>query len=116
VVAKDSSDKVIGKSYSAHVYTNNYKGGYTNAKNLKLSEKSITLNKGEAAKIKATQTKVKKWKKLCKHTALLRYTTDNTNVATVSKNGVITAKGTGTCKIYVQTVNGIWKTVAVNVK
>jgi hypothetical protein len=116
VVAKDSSDKVIGKSYSAHVYTNNYKGGYTNAKNLKLSEKSITLNKGEAAKIKATQTKVKKWKKLCKHTALLRYSTDNANVATVSKNGVITAKGTGTCKIYVQTVNGIWKTVAVNVK
>ena len=69
-----------------------------------------------AAKIKATQTKAKKGKKLCRHTALLRYRTDNANIATVSKNGVITAKGTGICKVYVQTANGIWKICKVTVK
>ena len=40
----------------------------------------------------------------------------NTKVATVTKKGVIKAKGIGTCKIYVVAVNGIWKTITVTVR
>jgi uncharacterized protein YjdB len=42
--------------------------------------------------------------------------TSNSKVATVSKSGKITAKGKGTCKIYVVAVNGVRKTVSVTVK
>ena len=36
-------------------------------------------------------------------------------VAKVDRSGKITAVGAGSCKVYVQTVNGIWKTVKVTV-
>lgn len=58
---------------------------------------------------------VKKSKKLLKHTKKLRFTSSNSNIATVTAGGKVTAKAKGTCKIYVQTVNGIWKTCKVTV-
>ena len=115
VVAKDASGKVISKSVICHAYTGNVWGKYTNVKSLKLTKSSYTLKKGGKAKIKATQTKVRPDKKLCHHAKTLRYKSNNTSVAKVDKNGKITAVGTGECKIYVQTVNGIWKTVKVSV-
>ncbi len=72
--------------------------------------------KGGTFKIKAKVKKVKKGKKLCNHTRLLRYTSSNPSVATVSKSGVIKGVKAGKCTVYVQTVNGIWKTVSVSVK
>ena len=36
--------------------------------------------------------------------------------AVYDKDSYITAVGTGECKVYVQTVNGIWKTIKVSVK
>ena len=116
VVAKDASGKVICKSYAGHSYTGNVRGKYTNAKSLKVSIQSYTLKKGGTAKIKATQTKVKKNRKLSDHANLLRYKSSNTSVAKVDSNGKITAVNYGNCSVYVQTVNGIWKTVTVTVE
>ena len=47
---------------------------------------------------------------------ILRFTSNNPTVATVDANGKVTAKETGTAVIYVQTINGIWKTCKVTVK
>jgi len=115
VVAKDASGKVICKSVICHAYTGNVWGKYTNVKSLKLTKSSYTLKKGGKAKIKAKQTRVRPDKKLCHHAKMLRYKSNNPSVAKVDKSGKITAVGTGECKIYVQTVNGIWKTVKVSV-
>lgn len=72
----------------------------------------ITLSIGETAKISATEVKkdkpIKRYRKLS-------YESSNSDVATVSKKGVITAKGTGTCKIYVYAQNGVYKTIKVTV-
>ena len=38
------------------------------------------------------------------------------DVATVDANGKVAAKSKGTAVIYVQTINGIWKTCKVTVK
>ena len=55
-------------------------------------------------------------KELLNHRALLRYRSETPAVATVDENGTVKAVGTGWCRIYVQTVNGIWQTVEVTVK
>ena len=115
VVAKDSNGKVIAQSFTGHVITGNVRGKYTNAKSLSVSQSSFNLSKGGTAKISATQKKAKKGKKLCKHASLLRYRSNNPSVATVDSNGNIKAVDEGSCTVYVQTVNGIWKTVTVNV-
>ena len=47
---------------------------------------------------------------------LLTYKTDNKNVATVDSNGVITATGAGYCVVYVQAVDGLWRSVSVVVE
>ena len=107
---------MISKSKTGHFYTSNVLGKYTNAKSMKLSKTALNLKKGKSATIKATVTKVKKNKKFStKHTALLRYTSNNPTVATVNAKGKITAKKAGTATIYVQTINGIWKTCKVTV-
>jgi len=117
VVAKDASGRVISKSLIGHAVTGNVCGKYTNAKSLKVKKSSFTLKKGGTAKIKATQTGVRKGKKLLDggHAALLRYRSSDPSVAAVNSKGKITAKGKGNCLIYVQTVNGIWKTIKVSV-
>lgn len=118
VKAIGADGKVINKSKVIHVIAGQYNNNYTNAKSLKLNASEVSLKTGGTFKIKATQKKVKNSKKLLdgNHAALVRCTTTNSSVATVSESGTIKAVGTGWCKIYVQTVNGIWKTVEVTVK
>ena len=74
------------------------------------------MKTGKTAYIKGTIKKAKAGKKLIKHEKRLRYFSDNTAVATVSAGGKVTAVGTGSCRIYVQAVNGMWKTVKVTVR
>ena len=61
--------------------------------------------------------KLKKGKKLMKkgHGPKLRYLSSNKSVTTVNKSGKITAKSKGSCKVYVITVNGVYKVVNVTV-
>lgn len=118
VVAKDSKGNVVSQSLVGHFIAGNVKGKRTNAKSLTLGASSVSLSKGAAYKITAKQKKVRKGKKLLNsgHAPLLRYVSDNPSVANVDGSGNIKAVDAGTCTVYVQTVNGIWKTVAVTVK
>ena len=77
---------------------------------------SLSLKKGKTATIKATIVKKNNKLPLFGHTAKFRYDTSNKKVATVSKDGKITAKGKGTCYVYIYAVNGCAKKVKVTVK
>lgn len=77
---------------------------------------SISLKTGGSATLKGTVTKVKKNKKLAtSYAARLRFISSDPLVATVDAKGKVTAKSKGTAVIYVQTINGIWKTCKVTV-
>lgn len=106
----------IAKSAEGHFFTGNLRGRYTNPKKLKLKKTAFTLSKGKSATIKGTVTKARRGKRLAtSHAKLLRFTSNNPAVATVNAKGKVTAKSKGTAVIYVQTINGIWKTCKVTV-
>jgi hypothetical protein len=104
----------LAKSVSLHAAGT--KSKYSNVKKITLKKKAFTLKKGRTATIKATVKLENEKKKAIKHEPLLRYTTSNKKVATVTKSGKIKAKGKGTCKIYVISNNGMTKAVKVTVK
>ena len=107
----------IARSRMGHVITNNRSGKYTNPKALKLSTSQMSLAVGKTGTITRSVSKMKAKKKLMySHEAKLRFTSTNPTVATVDANGKVTAVAQGSCTIYVQTINGIWKTVKVTVK
>ena len=121
IVAQAKSNgawKTISKSLIAHVVTANKKGKYTNASALTLNRTSLTLETGKSAKLSGQVRKAVKGKNTTAavHTKLLRFTTTNKNVATVSAKGKVTAKNPGTCRTYVQTSNGLWKSCKVTVR
>ena len=119
VVAQKKSGsgyKTISTSLVGHCFTGNVSGRYTNPKALTLKKSALTLKKGKTDTIKGTVTKVNNSKALGTHEKTLRFRTSNPFIATVNASGKVTAKNTGTCIIYVQTMNGIWKTCKVTVK
>lgn len=91
---------------------------YTNAKNIRLAAKKITLKKGRKTKIQATVLRQNNKKALLpkRYVANLRYESSNTKVAAVTKNGKIKAKKRGTCTITITAANGVRKQVKVKVK
>ncbi|HJC31643.1 MAG TPA: Ig-like domain-containing protein [Candidatus Anaerobutyricum faecale] len=91
---------------------------YTNAKNIRLAAKKITLKKGRQTKIQATVVRQNNKKALLpkSYVANLRYESSNTKVAAVTKNGKIKAKKRGTCTITITAANGVRKQVKVKVK
>ena len=117
-VVKNGKKQYIKSSPAVHAYTSGYSGKYTNPKSVKVNRPFLSLTPGKTVRIKAKVIKLKKGKKLmpAEHTVKLRYLTTNTDVATVSRSGRITAKGKGSCRIYAITVNGLRKTMQVTVK
>ena len=115
VVAYTSNGKV--QSNSIHFITAKTQGKYANAKSIIANPSTLTLVKGKAATIKTT-TKIYKNKKHIKknHGVATRFISDCPTVATVSSNGVVTAKAPGTAIIYVQDIGGLWTKTAVTVK
>lgn len=114
---KVNGEKVtIAVSKTIHVTTDG--GKYGNAKDVKVNKNktkvTLQLKKGKNQyKLKAKE--MKKSKKIKKHRGIC-YESNNTKVATVSKNGIITAKGKGTCYIYAYAQNGKYKKIKVTVK
>lgn len=106
----------IGTSRNFYVAGKN--SAYTNAKNIRLAAKKITLKKGRKSKIQATVVRQNNKKALLpkSYVANLRYESSNTKVASVTRNGKIKAKKRGTCTITVTAANGIRKQVKVKVK
>ena len=108
---------VMGKTTTGHIVGKNNKA-YTNVKAVKVSMSKYTLKVGTTVKIKAKTVLVDKTKKQLSnaHAKEFRYKSTDTSVAVVSKKGKITAKGKGTCIIYVYARNGYAKKVKVTVK
>ena len=104
----------LAKSNVLHVAMKQSK--FTNAKSITLNKKKVTLKVNKTFKIRAKVKLESKKKKQVLHGKAYRYYTDNSNVATVSKKGVITAKAKGNCSIYVLTNNGVYKKIKVTVK
>ena len=91
---------------------------YTNPKSLKVNRTSVTIRKGKTKTVKASVQKKYPLKRFLNdsHGPLLRYISSDKGVANVDSKGRITAKGKGTCKVYVIAVNGFTKAVKVTVK
>ena len=117
-VSEDGNKKYISESPDLYAYTTNGTKKYTNPKSVKVKKSKVSIKTGKTYKIKATVKKVDKKKKLmpAKYTAKLRYMSSNTEIATVSRKGVIKAKKSGTCKVCVYAANGVNKTIKVTVK
>ena len=106
----------LADSHAGHLATGNLRGKYTNPKVLKLSKSSLSMTSGQTVKIRGTIKKAKAGKRLITHEKRLRFFSDNTAVAMVDKAGKVTAAGYGSCRVYVQAVNGMWKCVKITVK
>ena len=118
-VMKDGKKSYVVKSPIVHAYTSGSTiRYYTNPKSVTVKKTKVSLKKGKTYNIKASVNKLKKSKKLIPagHAPKLRYLSDNNKVASVNKSGKITAKGKGTCKVYVYAVNGVSKAIKVTVK
>jgi len=99
-----------------HAYTSGGSKKYTNPKSVTLlCDKELSLNSGDGFRIEAKVNKLQKGKKLIKHDAKLRYFSTDDKVAKVSTTGKITAVAEGKCKIYVYALNGVRKTITVEV-
>ncbi|WP_026670740.1 Ig-like domain-containing protein [Butyrivibrio sp. AE3006] len=112
----DSDNKLLGETVTA-VFAGKDSKKYKNPKQVKLSTKTINLSKGNSARVKAS-VKMEKGKRKAlpeKYAAKLRYRSDNPNVASVDKKGLVTAVNSGSCSVYVFAKNGLAKKVAVTV-
>ena len=109
----DGTKVTVAVSKTIHAATSG--GKYGNAKSVKVNKNktTVTLKKGKKYSLKAKE--VKKSKTIKKHRAV-SYESSNKKVATVSKKGVIQAKGKGSCNIYAYAQNGIYKKIKVKVK
>ncbi|MBQ6402121.1 MAG: Ig-like domain-containing protein [Firmicutes bacterium] len=116
-VYKNGKKTYVRNSPLIHAYTGNGTKNYTNAKSVSVNKTKVTLKKGKTFKIKAKVNKVNKKKKLMSksHALTLRYMTSNSKIASVNSGGKVTAKGKGTCYIYVYAHNGVSKQIKVRV-
>ena len=107
----------IAESYEVHSLSTKSYGKRTNAKNVKLKSKSVTLHKGDTFKIKGAKiTPAVKSKKLVIHGKKFRYVSSDSSIATVSDKGKIKAVSSGECKIYVVSSNGVYSAITVEVE
>lgn len=108
--------KYIDTSVLLHNVLNS--GKYTNVKTVTLAKKAYTMSVKQAVKLKPAYKPATASKKLlgADHGPRVFYYSTNTNVATVDANGVIRAKATGKCTIYVISISGVTVPVQVTVR
>ena len=111
---EDGKKQYIAKSPTIHVAMKYEKR--TNVKKITVNKAKVTLRPKNKFQIRAKTVLWNKKKKVLKHVEALRYYTENKKVAMVSKKGKITAKGKGTCTVYVIANNGVAKKIKVKVK
>ena len=113
----DGSKKKLGKTITAHIVGRKNKT-YTNVKAIKLAKNKTTIKVGKTYKIKASVVLVDSKKKMLsdKHAATFRYASSDKKIATVDKNGKVTAKKKGTCYVWIYAKNGYANKVKVTVK
>lgn len=115
---KNGKKTYVRTSPDIHVFTSGGSKKYTNPKRVTVAKASVTLKKGGTFKIKGKVTKLSVKKKLIPrgHGPSLRYYTSNKAIATVNSAGKITAKAKGKCTVYVLSISGVRKAIAVTVK
>ena len=111
----DGKKVTVAKSITIHAAGKKNKS-VTDAKSIKLKKTSYVLAKGKKAVVKASIVKKDKKRPIINHISKFRYATSDSKVAVVSKNGKITAKGKGSCSIYVYASNGCAQKIKVVVK
>lgn len=104
-----STITVTMKSGAKAKYTVKVQKGKVTTKSLKLNKGKCTLKKGKTLTIKVTRDPITATEKIT-------YSSSNKKVATVDKNGKITAKKKGKSTITVKTSNGKKATCKVTVK
>lgn len=109
----DGRKVYIAKSNPLHVALKDAKT--TNAKAVTVNQTTVTLKAGQTFVIKSRTRLENTKKKELLHVAAYRYYTSDQSVASVSKNGKITATKAGTCVIYVVANNGVYATIEVTV-
>lgn len=113
IAYKTVDGKQVPVASGRRVYTVTSGGKYGVAKSVKVKKATVSLKEGKSYKIRAKEVKadkkIKRWRRLS-------YESSNQKVASVSKKGVIKAKGRGSCKIYVYAQNGVYKAVKVSVR
>ena len=116
VVSYDALGNKV-QSRSIHFVTANTQGKYANVKSIKAKYDELLLSVGVTQKIGA-KYKMYSGKKHIKksHGAALRYISNNTEVATVTKAGVVKAVGKGTATIYIQDIGGKYCKTKVTVE
>ena len=89
----------------------------TNAGSVRPSVSRLKLNVGKKAKVKTAVKGVKSGKDVLRwEHALLRWYSDDANVATVNAKGEIRAVAAGECTVYALAANGVRGAVKVKVK
>lgn len=111
----DGKKIYLGSTLVYHFVGQNNKEN-TNPKSVTVKTSQITLKVDKSSKIKASVQEVNKKKTFILHAALVRYVSSDESVATVDKNGKVTAIKKGTCKIYCVALNGKNKAVSVTVR
>lgn len=108
---KDGRKNYLAKSPIIHVAMNKEKR--TNVKNIKLNKKNVVLKIKKTFQIKAVVKKENRKKKLLAHEAKFRYYTNNREIVSLSKRGMIQAKKKGSCTVFVIANNGVSNKVKV---
>lgn len=113
----DGEKVILGRSIYMH-FAGSQSKKYTDVKSVNADNGSYTLSVGGTAQINASVVldDTSKEELSENHTRQFRYATNNKAVATVSKTGQITAKGPGSCTIYVYAKNGRSKQINVTVE
>ena len=81
-----------------------------------VKKNSLTLKVGKTGTIRASVKGVKPGKKGLHQCKLIRWFSDNRNIATVNKDGKVTAKAKGKCTIFAVANNGVRASVRVRVE
>ena len=116
VVAYDAVGNKIS-SRSIHYIYKNTQGKYANVKSIKAKYDNLLLSVGVTQKIGAKYKMYAGKKHLKKtHGQALKFFTNNTDVVTVSKTGVVKAVGKGTATIYIQDIGGKYCKTKVTVE
>ena len=108
---KDGEKIYIARSRSAHVSTGG--GGYGFIQDVTVDKPQVTLGTGRTSVIQAT---VIAGAQEIRPRYALRFESSDSEIATVSDSGEITAVKSGTCTVYVFTQHGLCATVEVTVK
>lgn len=106
----------ICESDSVHCITGGSTKKHTNAAAISIRDQRLNLSVGDRKKIAASLTGQDPQKDILPCGNLLRYLSEDTSVATVSKEGKIRAVAPGNCRVFVIAPNGIRSSVNVSVQ